>query len=60
MMDDAGIGIKHLSDCDKIAIVSDHQLINTLSKFFGYLFSGQVRVFKDAELEEAKKWISEN
>lgn len=60
MIDDAGIGIKHLSDWDKIALVSDHQLINIFAKFFGYLLSGKVRVFKNVELEAAREWISEN
>jgi hypothetical protein len=60
MIDDASIGMKHLSAWDKIALVSDHQLINIFAKFFGYFLSGKVRVFKNAELEVAKEWIAEN
>jgi hypothetical protein len=59
MIDDAAIGMKHLSSWDRIALVSDHQVINIFAKFFGYFLSGEVRVFQDAELEKAKKWISE-
>ncbi len=60
MLDDAKVGMKHFSAWEKIALVSDHQLINTLAKFFGYMMHGEVRIFKDAELAEAKSWIIEN
>jgi hypothetical protein len=59
MMDDAKIGMKHLSAWDRIALVSDHELMNTFAKFFGYLLSCELRIFKNAELEEAKKWITD-
>ena len=59
MMDDAKIGMKHLSAWEKIALVSDHEMINTVAKFFGHLLSCEVRIFKNAEMEEAKKWITE-
>ncbi len=59
MLDDAKMGMKHLSSWEKIALVSDHELINTFAKFFGYMLSCEVRIFKNSELDEAKKWISE-
>ncbi len=58
MMDDAKIGMKHLSAWDKIALVSDHEMINIFAKFFGHLLSCELRVYKNEELPEAKKWIS--
>ena len=60
MLDDAKMGLKHLSAWDRIALVSDHEMINTFAKFFGHMLSCELRIFKNAELEEAKKWISEN
>jgi hypothetical protein len=60
MLDDAKMGMKHLSAWDRIALVSDHAMINTFAKFFGHMLSCELRIFKNAELEEAKKWISEN
>ena len=57
MWDDAKIGFKHWSSWDKIALVSDHQLINTFIKFFGHMISCELRIFKNSELEEANKWI---
>lgn len=59
MVDDAIMGIKHLSAWERIAIASDHEMINILLYFFGYVLSCQVLAFKNNELEEAKKWITE-
>jgi hypothetical protein len=59
MLDDAKMGLKHLSAFDKIALVSDHQVINNVAKFFGYLLSCELRIYKEAELNDAKKWIKE-
>lgn len=58
MLDDAKVGMKHLSAWDKIALVSDHEMINTFAKFFGYMMSCELRIFKNAELSEAKLWIT--
>jgi len=60
MLDDAKMGMKHLSAWDRIALVSDHEMINSFAKFFGYLMTCELRIFKNDELEEAKKWVSEN
>ena len=46
--------MKHLSSWEKIALVSDHELINTFAKFFDYILSSEIRLFKNSELEEAK------
>jgi len=51
--------MKHLSAWDRIALVSDHQTINTVAKFFGLMLSCELRVFKNTELEEANKWMVE-
>ncbi len=59
MVDDAGVGIKNLSAWDRVAMVSDHELINVFVKFFGYLLPCEVKIFSNAELNEAKKWIAE-
>jgi hypothetical protein len=57
MRDDAKMGMKHLSAWDRIALVSDHEMINSFAKFFGYLMTCELRIFKNDELEAAKKWI---
>ncbi|MEO8514443.1 MAG: STAS/SEC14 domain-containing protein [Ignavibacteria bacterium] len=59
MLDDAKFGIQHFSAWEKIALVSDHEMINTFVKFFGFMTPGEIRIFKNDEIEEAKKWIIE-
>ena len=59
MLDDARVGMKHFSSWEKIALVSDRQLINSLVKFCGFMMHCDVRIFKDAELAEAKSRIIE-
>jgi len=59
MLDDAEIEIKHLTAWDKIAVVSDHKKINTMTKFFGHFIPCEIRIFKNAEIEAARKWIIE-
>ena len=59
LLDDAKMGMKHLSAWDRIALVSDHEMINTFAKFFGHMLSCELRIFKNAEMGEAKKWITE-
>ncbi|CAN5541825.1 STAS/SEC14 domain-containing protein [soil metagenome] len=59
MIDDAEVGMKHFSSWDRVALVSDHKVINAFAKFFGYLLPGEVRIFTYEHLDEAKKWISE-
>ena len=59
MMIDAKLGMNYLSNWDKIALVSDHHMVNNFAKFFGYILSCEICIFKDAELEDAKKWITE-
>ncbi len=58
MWDDTKLGMKHFSAWDRVALVSDHGMINAFAKLFGHLFSCEFRVFKDSEFEEAKKWIT--
>lgn len=60
MLDDAKLGMKHLSAWERIALVSDHEVINSFAIFFGYMMNCELRIFKNAKLEDAKKWISEN
>ena len=59
ILDDAKMGMKHLSSWERIAFISDHELINSFAKFFGFLMTCEVRIFKNAEIEKAKEWISE-
>ena len=59
MWDDAKIGLKHLGGWERIAVISDIGWVRTGIKVFGLAIPGQVRVFHDSELAEAKQWIAE-
>jgi len=58
MLDDAKMGMKHLTSWDRIALVSDDSMINSFARFFGHMFPCEVRIYKNAEFDEAKKWIT--
>ena len=55
--DDAKIGLQHLNSFDKIAMVSDKDFIVHPTKAYGFLMPCEVRVSKNAEMQEATSWI---
>ncbi len=58
MWDDAKVGIEHWTDWEKIAVVTDTKWIHNGVKVFGFAIPGEVRVFADDELSNAKEWVS--
>jgi hypothetical protein len=59
MWDDAKVGLRHLASWERVAVVTDTGWIRAAVKAFGILMPGHVRVFDEAELDAAKRWISE-
>ena len=59
MWDDARFGLLHLGDFKKIAVVSDAEFIRASVKLFAPLISAPVKVFQNAEIEDAKRWITD-
>ncbi len=64
MWDDAKVGLGHITNWEKIAIVTDVNWIEQAGKIFGFAIetmsvSGDVKVFHNSELEEAIKWIGD-
>jgi hypothetical protein len=59
MLDDDKIGLKHWTAWDRVALVSDHNMINCFAKFYGYLFLCKLRVFPNDQLKEAKEWLAQ-
>jgi hypothetical protein len=59
MWEDAKVGLKHLTDFDKIAVVSDQKWIRRSIKAFGWLMPGEVNLYTGEELDAAKAWVSE-
>ncbi|MGH8801268.1 MAG: STAS/SEC14 domain-containing protein [Casimicrobiaceae bacterium] len=59
MWDDAKLGLKHLAGWERIAVVSDVGWIRVAIRAFGVVMPAQVRVFREKELADATRWISE-
>jgi hypothetical protein len=59
MWDDAKLGFKHLTGWERIAVVSDVAWIRAAIDAFALLMPGRVRVFREGELAEAKRWLAE-
>jgi hypothetical protein len=56
--EDAKVGMKHLTAFERVAVVTDVDWIEKMIKAFGFVIPGEVRVFDDDDLEEARLWIS--
>ncbi len=57
--DDAKLGLKHLRGWERIAVVSDLEWIRMAVRILRLAIPGQVRVFPNRELAEAKRWVTE-
>ncbi|MEX0999365.1 MAG: STAS/SEC14 domain-containing protein [Thermodesulfobacteriota bacterium] len=64
MWDDAKVGLAHITEWEKIAIVTDVNWIQQAGKIFGFAIEtmsvpGDVKIFHNSELDDAIKWISD-
>jgi hypothetical protein len=50
--------MKHLTDFEKIAVVTDKKWIRRAMKAFGWLMPGEVKLYANNELDEAREWIT--
>lgn len=57
--DDAKTGLKHLKAWERAALVTDVDWMRNMTKMFGFMMPCKVKVYREAEFEEAKVWISE-
>ena len=65
MWDDAKVGLAHITEWEKIAIVTDVNWIRDAGKIFGFAIEtmsvpGDVKVFHNSELDDAVIWIGED
>ena len=58
-VDDALVGLKHLTHWHKVAIVSSSDTIKKITDIFGHLVPGVYKGFLTGELEGAKEWVAE-
>ena len=59
MWDDAKVGMKHYTGWEKIAIVTDVEWMTRSVKVFGFLVPGEIKLFGNDQLDEAKAWVVE-
>lgn len=57
--EDAKVGMKHLTAFDRVAVVTDVDWVESMVKGLGFVFPGEVRVFDDDDVDEARRWVSE-
>lgn len=57
MLEDAIVGIRHITAFEKIAVVSDEDWVINAVKMFKFLMPCPVKTFSNEELSEAKAWI---
>ncbi len=57
MWADATLGLRHWGDFGRIAVVTDAAWITNAVRLFAPLFHHPVRVFTEAEFEDARRWI---
>lgn len=55
---DTRVGVMHLTAFRKIAVVSDIDWIRHATRAFAPLIPGEVHVFADSEMDEARAWIT--
>jgi len=57
MLEDTRLGIGHIKQWEKIAIVSDLEWVRHSASLFGGLIASSIRVFPNAELDTACAWV---
>lgn len=58
LLADAKLGVGHLKGWERLAVVSDADWIENTVKAFGWMMPGEVKVFDDDDIDEAKAWLS--
>lgn len=59
MWEDTKLGFHDVSAWDRLAVVTDHGVLRDAIKVFGWVIPAEVQTFAVAQLEDAKRWVSE-
>jgi hypothetical protein len=59
MVEDARLGLSHLKDWGRIAVVTDAAGVRDMVNFFRLFLKRPVKVFFNADYEAAKAWIAD-
>jgi hypothetical protein len=56
---DVELGIKHRDAWERIAVVTDLDWLRRAFELFSWIVPGDLRLFRESELEQAKAWLAE-
>jgi hypothetical protein len=59
MWDDLKMGARHFSGWERVALVTDVPWLRATANAMGFMVPGEFRLFALADLEKAKRWITE-
>jgi hypothetical protein len=57
-LQDAALGLKQLTNWNRVAILSDSDALNSFTNIFSVLVPGEFKGFEKAEMERAVEWVS--
>lgn len=57
--EDLKVGIRHFTDFDRIAVVTNVAWVGRTVRAFGFVLPADVRIFANEEIDQARSWISE-
>jgi hypothetical protein len=58
MWDDVKLGFRHITGWERTALVTDVGWVRVMSSMFGFAMPTQFKLFHDAELDDALRWIA--
>lgn len=56
--EDTKIGMRHFTDFERIAVVTDTEWVRNMVKAMGFVLPGDVRTYAEDSLDDAKSWVS--
>ena len=59
LLNDAQLGLAHPRSWERIAVVTDLDSVRALVRGAGWSIPGQMKLFGNAEVEDAKAWAAE-
>ena len=59
LWEDAILGYRHAFEWNRIAVVSDIEWIGFAVRAMHWMLPGKVRLYPDAEMSDARAWLSE-
>ena len=58
LWDDTKLGIRHWSDFNRIALVTDVDWIKNTTHMIGWMIPAEIKQFKLADIEVARNWVT--